>query len=95
MDEKDLVIQRLRAELRELREAWECDQQERVLVTDLLEQAKVYPWFPELRALVTDMAKADGLYDIVEEHHGCVVQVLKNSQTGAVSVGWWEEEEKA
>ena len=29
-------------------------------------------------------------YDIVEMHEGCTVQVLKNSITGDVSVGWWK-----
>lgn len=33
------------------------------------------------------------LFDIVEEHDHCHVQVLKNSITGEISVGWWEEEE--
>ncbi len=28
-------------------------------------------------------------YDVVEEHDNCHVQVLRNSQTGEVSVGWW------
>ena len=30
------------------------------------------------------------IYDIIEEHHGCFVQVLKNSITGEMSVGWKE-----
>lgn len=29
------------------------------------------------------------IYDIEEIHHNCVVQVLRNSVTGEVSVGWW------
>lgn len=33
------------------------------------------------------------IYDLEEIHHGCTVQVLKNSITGETSVGWWEEEE--
>lgn len=33
------------------------------------------------------------LFDIVEEHDHCHVQVLRNSITGEVSVGWWEEKE--
>ena len=33
------------------------------------------------------------LFDIVEEHDHCHVQVLKNSITGEISVGWWKEEE--
>lgn len=33
------------------------------------------------------------LFDIVEEHANCHVQVLRNSITGEISVGWWEEKE--
>lgn len=32
------------------------------------------------------------IYDIEEIHENCTVQVLKNSVTGDVSVGWWENE---
>ena len=31
------------------------------------------------------------IYDQEEIHHGCIVQVLRNSVTGDVSVGWWKE----
>lgn len=36
------------------------------------------------------------VFDIEEIHENCTVQILTNSVTGAVSVGWWinEEEEK-
>ena len=34
------------------------------------------------------------IYDQEEIHHGCTVQVLRNSVTGEVSVGWWEEKEE-
>ena len=90
MDDKDLTIQRLRAELRGIVEAWERDQQERVQITELLERAKAYPWYTELKALVTDMMTVSGYYDIEETHPDCTVQVWKNSRTGAVSVGWWD-----
>lgn len=33
------------------------------------------------------------IYDTEEIHHNCTVQVLRNSVTGDVSVGWWEEKE--
>jgi DNA-directed RNA polymerase subunit RPC12/RpoP len=33
------------------------------------------------------------LFDIIEEHDHCHVQVLRNSITGEISVGWWEEKE--
>ena len=34
------------------------------------------------------------IYDQEEIHHNCTVQVLTNSLTGEVSVGWWEEREE-
>ena len=34
------------------------------------------------------------VYDEVEEHKNCTVQILKNSLTGEESVGWWENEEE-
>lgn len=33
------------------------------------------------------------IYDTEEIHHNCTVQVLRNSVTGDVSVGWWREKE--
>lgn len=34
------------------------------------------------------------IFDIEEIHENCTVQVLTNSVTGEVSVGWWENEEE-
>ena len=34
------------------------------------------------------------LFDIVEEHHNCFVQILTNSVTGEISIGWKKEESK-
>lgn len=34
------------------------------------------------------------IYDIEEIHHNCTVQVLCNSVTGEVSVGWRKEKEE-
>lgn len=34
------------------------------------------------------------VYDEVEEHKNCTVQILRNSLTGEESVGWWENEEE-
>ena len=31
-----------------------------------------------------------GLFDIEELHENCTVQILKNSVTGEMSLGWWE-----
>lgn len=28
-------------------------------------------------------------YDEIEVHEGCTVEVLRNSETGEVSIGWW------
>jgi len=33
-----------------------------------------------------------GVYDKEKTEHGCTVQVLENSITGDVSVGWWKED---
>lgn len=32
------------------------------------------------------------LFDHEELHHNCTVQVLSNSVTGEVSIGWWHED---
>ena len=61
MDEKDLLIQNLRAENRKLRD--------------------------QLHALQESQIE---YFDIEEIHSDCTVQILKNSETGAISVGWWE-----
>lgn len=34
------------------------------------------------------------IYDTEEIRHGCTVQVLRNSETGDMSVGWWKEKEE-
>ena len=34
------------------------------------------------------------IFDIEEIHPNCTVQILRNSITGEVSVGWWENEEE-
>lgn len=33
-----------------------------------------------------------GIYDQREVHRDCTVEILKNSVTGTVSVGWWPNE---
>ena len=38
-----------------------------------------------------DQQITTNIYDTEEIHHGCTVQILRNSATGDVSVGWWEE----
>lgn len=32
----------------------------------------------------------DNMYDTVETFYNCTVQVLINSLTGKISVGWWQ-----
>ena len=34
------------------------------------------------------------LFDQEEIHPNCTVQILRNSITGEVSVGWWENEDE-
>ena len=34
--------------------------------------------------------KSDGVFDVEEIYEGCTVQILRNSKTGEVSIGWWE-----
>ena len=34
------------------------------------------------------------IFDQEEIHHNCTVQILKNSITGEISVGWWENEDE-
>ena len=40
------------------------------------------------------IAVETNIYDQEEIHHNCTVQVLRNSVTGEVSVGWWKEKEE-
>ena len=30
------------------------------------------------------------VWEIAEEHDNCTVQILRNPQTGELSIGWWE-----
>ena len=39
------------------------------------------------------IAVETNIYDQEEIHHGCAVQILRNSVTGDVSIGWWKEKE--
>lgn len=34
------------------------------------------------------------IYDEEEIHTNCTVQILKNSVTGKISIGWWENKEE-
>ena len=35
---------------------------------------------------------AFGVYDEEEIHPNCTVQILRNSETGEESVGWWDND---
>lgn len=39
------------------------------------------------------MSVEPNIYDQEELHKNCTVQILKNSITGACSVGWWKNRE--
>ncbi len=41
-----------------------------------------------------DIQIETNIFDQVEEYPNCTVQVLTNSVTGEVSVGWWPNESK-
>ena len=46
-----------------------------------------------LRNQLPQQTVETNLYDQEEIHHNCTVQILRNSITGEVSVGWWENED--
>lgn len=43
----------------------------------------------ELRRKLEELSVSTALYDEEEIYPNCTVQVLRNSVTGEVSVGWW------
>lgn len=43
---------------------------------------------------IPDQTLNTNLYDTEEIHRNCTVQVLKNTVTGEISVGWWEDADK-
>ena len=36
------------------------------------------------------LLRGDSVFDVVEEYKNCTVQILRNSETGEESIGWWE-----
>ena len=55
----------------------------------LIDRVKTYN-----TAVETEREKIDlNIYDEEEIHENCTVQILTNTKTGAVSVGWWENNE--
>lgn len=49
-------------------------------------------WCPLKPFIPPEPQITTNIYDQEEIHHGCTVQILRNSVTGEVSVGWWKEE---
>ena len=47
-------------------------------------------WLAWLNAEAEDVEVTTNLFDEEELHPNCTVQILRNSVTGDVSVGWWE-----
>ena len=42
-----------------------------------------------------DNVQETNIFDEEEIHENCTVQILKNSVTGEISIGWWENDKKA
>lgn len=42
--------------------------------------------------LVKNVVTADNVYDECERHENCTVEIFRNSKTGEVSIGWYENE---
>lgn len=38
---------------------------------------------------VVQNAPEDAIFDVIETHKNVTVEVLRNSKTGEVSIGWW------
>jgi len=36
--------------------------------------------------------RGTNIYDEIEIHENCTVQILRNSVTGETSIGWWDNE---
>lgn len=43
--------------------------------------------------LIKNVVQADNVYDECEVHENCTVEIWRNSETGEVSIGWYENEE--
>lgn len=44
---------------------------------------------------IKDAPIVTSMFDQEEIHRNCTVQILKNSVTGEISIGWWENDKKA
>lgn len=57
------------------------------------QRGKLPKWCPLKPFTPPEPQITTNIYDTEEIHHGCTVQILRNSVTGDVSVGWWEEKD--
>ena len=48
--------------------------------------------FPLTQGGSADGAIETNIYDIEEIYPDCTVQILRNSVTGEISIGWWEND---
>ena len=64
--------------------AWGCGAKYKPIPSDILELSKP-DWCP-----IRDPNKnvEVNVFDIVEEYPNCMVQILKSSVTGQISIGW-------
>ena len=42
--------------------------------------------------LINNVVQADNEFDECERHENCTVEIWRNSKTGEVSIGWYENE---
>ena len=61
-------------------------------IEDYMERGERHPDCPLVE--LPQQTVETNLFDQEEIHHNCTVQILKNSITGEVSVGWWENDNK-
>jgi hypothetical protein len=61
----------------------------------LREEHAMHRAVQEIKALSpVEAVSCSGLFDKEETYTNCTVQVLTNTVTGDVSIGWWQNEEE-
>ena len=58
-----------------------------------MQDGKLTRWVPERSRWGRERKVEANLFDIVEEHHDCTVQILKNSVTGERSFAWYPNDQ--
>lgn len=58
-----------------------------------MQDGKLTHWVPERSRRGRERKVETNLFDIVEEHHDCTVQILKNSVTGERSFAWYPNDQ--